>query len=96
VFHYIVESGLTFICMTDENFQRRTAFAFLDDIKRRWQVTFGDRGKTAPMKAMQDEFSRILQKQMDYFSNDKAADKMAAVQKDVDDVKEVMVSNIGE
>lgn len=36
VFHYVVENGLTFLCMTDEAFVRRTAFAFLDDVKRRW------------------------------------------------------------
>ena len=66
-----------------------------DVLLARRSVTFGDRGKSAPMNAMNEEFKRILQKQMDFYSNDKAADKMAAVQKDVDEVKDVMVNNIG-
>ena len=35
VFHYVVSDGLVFLCMTDEQFAKRTAFAFLDDVQRR-------------------------------------------------------------
>lgn len=45
--------------------------------------------------AMNGEFARELAKQMDYFSNDASADKLSSVQKDIDDVKNVMVGNIG-
>ena len=43
---------------------------------------------------MNDEFARVLQKQMDFYSNDPSADKVAGVRKDVDEVKSIMVSNI--
>lgn len=34
VFHYIVDQGMTFLCMSDENTKRRITFAFLEDIKQ--------------------------------------------------------------
>jgi hypothetical protein len=80
--------------MTDEKFEKRLAFAFLDDVKRRWSVTFGQRGASAARFAMNDEFARVLQKQMDFYSNDASADKLSAINKNVDEVKGIMVSNI--
>jgi vesicle-associated membrane protein 7 len=96
VFNYVVgENGLVFLCMTDESFEKRLAFAFLDDIKRRWSVAFANRGATAARFAMNDEFSRVLQKQMEFYaSGDPAADKLGAINKNVEEVKGIMVSNI--
>lgn len=95
LFNYVVSDGLVFLCMTDEAFEKRLAFAFLDDVKRRWSVAFANRGATAARYAMNDEFARVLQKQMDFFaSNDPAADKLGAINKNVEEVKGIMVSNI--
>jgi len=94
IFHYIVESGITFLCMADEEFGRRVPFAFLEDIKNRFFSTYGDRGKTAMAFQMNEDFSRILKSQMDYYSNNPNADKIKQIQGEVDEVKNVMVTNI--
>jgi vesicle-associated membrane protein 7 len=95
VFNYVVDNGLVFLCMTDESFEKRLAFAFLDDVKRRWSVAFANRGATAARFAMNDEFSRVLQKQMDFYaSGDPAADKLGAINKNVEEVKGIMVGDV--
>lgn len=95
IFNYVVGSnGLVFLCITDEKFEKRIAFAFLDDIAKRWTTAFGQRGATAARFAMNDEFARVLQKQIDFYSNDQSADKLSAINKNVDEVKGIMVSNI--
>ena len=33
-FHYINDLGLSVLCMTDKKFNRKTAFAFLQDLKK--------------------------------------------------------------
>lgn len=43
VFHYRVDDGLTYLCMADEDSRRRIPFAFLQEIKNRFQATYGDR-----------------------------------------------------
>jgi hypothetical protein len=50
--------------MAEKSFSRRIAFAFLDDIKTRFQRTYQDRAHSALTFAMNDDFGRVLQKQM--------------------------------
>mmetsp|Transcript_26809 Transcript_26809/g.36858 ORF Transcript_26809/g.36858 Transcript_26809/m.36858 type:complete len:112 (+) Transcript_26809:104-439(+) len=38
VFHYVVECGITYLCMTNEKQTRRVPFAFLEDIRRRFKT----------------------------------------------------------
>lgn len=85
---------ITYLCMTDEQFSRSLAFAFLEDIQHRFRASYGDRGKTALSMAMNAEFSHVLQRQMDYFSNNPNADKLRQAGAQVDEVKAIMVNNI--
>jgi vesicle-associated membrane protein 7 len=94
VFHYIVEHRICYMCMADEKFGRRLPFAFLQDIKNRWKASFGDRGQSAPPYAMNEEFKKILRKQMDYYSSDPNADKITRVQGEIEEVKTIMTTNI--
>jgi vesicle-associated membrane protein 7 len=93
-FHYYATDGLIFLCMSDDQFPRRIAFAFLEDIKNRFLSMFKNTYRTAMAFGMNEEFSRVLQRQMEYFSYDPSVDKMATVQKKVDETKKVMVENI--
>ena len=94
VFHYIVHDGLVFLCMADESFGRRIPFSFLEDIMRRWLDAYGERGQTALAYGMNEDFSRVLQRQMDFYSRDTGADRIGAVRGEIDQVKNLMVENI--
>lgn len=94
IFHYIVDDGITYLCMADEEFGRRIPFAFLEDIKNRFRATYGDRGRTAIAYGMNTDFSRVLQNQMEYYSNNPGADRINRVRGEIDEVKSVMVHNI--
>eukprot|EP00762_Andalucia_godoyi_P002750 ANDGO_04486.mRNA.1 Vesicle-associated membrane protein 713 len=94
MFHYIVEDGLCFMCMSSQDFSRRVAFAFLKDVRGRWIAQFGARGSQALAFTMQDEFSKVLKTQMNYFSTNPNADKLTTVKNQIDEVKNVMVKNI--
>jgi len=89
-----LDDGITYLCMADEEFGRRIPFAFLEDIKNRFRATYGDRGKTAIAYGMNTDFSRVLQNQMDYYSNNPGADRINRVKGEIDEVKSVMVHNI--
>ena len=39
-FHYINENDLTFMCLTERSFPKRTAFAFVEDIKNLFYSKF--------------------------------------------------------
>mmetsp|Transcript_1568 Transcript_1568/g.2439 ORF Transcript_1568/g.2439 Transcript_1568/m.2439 type:complete len:217 (+) Transcript_1568:74-724(+) len=93
VFHYLVTSGFTYLCMADDNTKRRLPFAFLEDIKNRFQATYGDSARTAIAYAMNEDFGRTLQGRMNFF-NGPEADQYSSVNKKLDDVKSIMVQNI--
>lgn len=40
LFHYIDEDGLILLCMTDKMMQKRIAFTFLADVRKRLQETY--------------------------------------------------------
>ncbi|CDH58873.1 vesicle-associated membrane protein 714 [Lichtheimia corymbifera JMRC:FSU:9682] len=94
LFHYICEDGLTYMCMADDSFGRRIPFAFLQDIKERFLERYGkDRALEAPPYGL-NEFSRVLSKQMEFFSSNPSADRLKQVHGEIEQVKDVMVHNI--
>lgn len=95
VFHYIVTDGIVYMCMCDDpqDGKRRLPFSFLEDIKNRFVASYGDAAQTAIAFAMNEEFGRTLQKQMEFF-NGPNADQFTAVNQKMEDVKNVMVQNI--
>ena len=94
LFHYISEDGITYLCITDDDFERSRAFLYLNEIKRRFQDTYGVSAQTAQPFAMNSDFSRVLANQMKHFSEAKDLDSISRVQGEIDELKNIMVENI--
>ncbi|KAI7828870.1 vesicle-associated membrane protein [Gamsiella multidivaricata] len=96
LFHYICEDGLTYMCMADDSFGRRIPFAFLQDIKEKFLAQYGrERALESVVPYAMNEFSKTIAKQMEYFSTNPNADRIKQVQGEIEQVKDVMVQNIG-
>merc|ERR1712224_858764 len=98
VFHYIVENGICYMCMSDEKNKHRIPFAFLEDIKSRFLAQFGlEAAQQAIAFAMNEDFKAIVAERMEYFNSDEAdcsIDNIGTVKSQIDEVKDVMVQNI--
>jgi len=95
IFNYIAEDGMIYLCMRDETSgSTRVAFAYLEDIRNRFRATYGDRARTASEGQMTEDFSRIIETQMKYFSNSTSVDKISRVRSEIDEVRNVMVQGI--
>ncbi|KAI9264388.1 synaptobrevin-domain-containing protein [Phascolomyces articulosus] len=82
------------MCMADDSFGRRIPFAFLQDLKEKFLSTYGkERALQSPAYGLQ-EFSRVMGKQMDYFSTNPSSDRLKQVHGEIEQVKDVMVHNI--
>jgi len=92
LFHYVCEDGLIYLCISDDDFERSRAFGFLNEIKRRFQTTYGRRAQTALPYAMNSDFSMVLAAEMKAFSTDD--NKVARMQGQMEDLKTIMVRNI--
>ncbi|KAL0330552.1 UNVERIFIED_CONTAM: Vesicle-associated membrane protein [Sesamum radiatum] len=94
IFHVKRTDGLTVLCMADDTAGRRIPFAFLEEIHQRFVRTYGRAVLSAQAYAMNDEFSRVLSQQMEYFSNDPNADRINRLRGEMSQVRNVMIENI--
>ncbi|XP_042427859.1 vesicle-associated membrane protein 711-like [Zingiber officinale] len=94
IFHVKCTDGLTVLCVADDTAGRRIPFAFLEDIHGRFVKTYGRACHTAPAYGMNDEFSRVLSQQIDYYSSDPNADRMNRIKGEMSQVRNVMIENI--
>ncbi|XP_019464691.1 PREDICTED: vesicle-associated membrane protein 711-like isoform X2 [Lupinus angustifolius] len=69
-------------------------FAFLEDIHQKFVKTYGRAIISAPGYAMNEEFSRVLSQQIDYYSNNPNADRLNRLKGEMTQVKTVMIDNI--
>lgn len=68
---------------------------FLNEIKRRFQSNYGSSAETAMAYAMNSEFSRILANEMKHYSESQDVDTISKVHSELDELKNIMVKNIG-
>nr|2VX8_A Chain A, NUCLEOPORIN-LIKE PROTEIN RIP, VESICLE-ASSOCIATED MEMBRANE PROTEIN 7 [Homo sapiens]2VX8_B Chain B, NUCLEOPORIN-LIKE PROTEIN RIP, VESICLE-ASSOCIATED MEMBRANE PROTEIN 7 [Homo sapiens]2VX8_C Chain C, NUCLEOPORIN-LIKE PROTEIN RIP, VESICLE-ASSOCIATED MEMBRANE PROTEIN 7 [Homo sapiens]2VX8_D Chain D, NUCLEOPORIN-LIKE PROTEIN RIP, VESICLE-ASSOCIATED MEMBRANE PROTEIN 7 [Homo sapiens] len=68
LFHYICQDRIVYLCITDDDFERSRAFSFLNEVKKRFQTTYGSRAQTALPYAMNSEFSSVLAAQLKHHS----------------------------
>ncbi|XP_064114917.1 vesicle-associated membrane protein 7 [Macrobrachium rosenbergii] len=94
LFHYVAQDGIIYLCITDDEFERQRAFLYLEDIKLRFEATYGARAHTALPYAMNSEFAQVLATQMKHFTESRDIDKVSRLQGEVSDVKDILVKNI--
>ncbi|KAG6789166.1 hypothetical protein POTOM_005256 [Populus tomentosa] len=85
IFHILRSDGLTFLW--------RIPFTYLEDIHMRFMKNYGRVAHYAPAYAMNDEFSRVLHQQMEFFSSNPSADTLSRCWKSVQ-IRTIMVENI--
>lgn len=96
MFHVLCSGGLTYLCMADDAFGRRTPFAFLEEVQRRFTAAYGAGALTALAYAYNTEFARVLHQQCDYFSSSAggSSDPLGKARIELTEVKAAMVQNI--
>lgn len=94
IFHILKSDGLAFLCMANDAFGRRVPFSYLEDIRMRFMKNYGRVAAHAPAYAMNDEFSRVLHQQMEFFSSNPSADTLNRVKGEVGEIRTIMVDNI--
>ncbi|KAF5289933.1 hypothetical protein FQA39_LY14942 [Lamprigera yunnana] len=94
LFHYICQNKIIYMCITDDEFERSRAFLFLNEIKRRFQASYGSNIDTAIGYAMNSEFASILGNEMKHYSESTDVDTISKVHGELDELKNIMVKNI--
>ncbi|OQS04496.1 vesicle-associated membrane protein [Thraustotheca clavata] len=95
-YSYLVDDEIAYICVADATVGKAAVTAFLKHIKTQFDEQFGIRGKMTKLKLdMQRDFAPILKNNMELMSSKGGMQKLDALRKDLDNVKESMQVNIG-
>ncbi|XP_042378621.1 vesicle-associated membrane protein 714-like [Zingiber officinale] len=94
IFHVLRDDAITFLCMANETFGRRIPFMYLEDIHMRFMRNYGKVAHSALAYSMNDEFSRVLHQQMEFFSSNPSSDTLNRVRGEVSEIHTIMVDNI--
>lgn len=98
LFHYVRANGIIYYAITEDDYERSRAFQYLGEIKKKFQTNYGDLAQTALPYAMNNDFSIVLNVQMQKFSRQPEqspeSNKVEEVRGQLDELKEIMVQNI--
>ncbi|KAI3415786.1 hypothetical protein GPALN_005370 [Globodera pallida] len=92
-FHYIVKGTVCALCLCDQNFPRKAAFSYLEDVGSEFLNQHGTQIETTARPYHFLEFDSYIQNTKRKHL-DKGRNAMAAVNNELQDVTRIMVSNI--
>eukprot|EP01099_Mayorella_cantabrigiensis_P007627 TRINITY_DN682_c0_g1_i3.p1 TRINITY_DN682_c0_g1~~TRINITY_DN682_c0_g1_i3.p1 ORF type:complete len:171 (-),score=53.65 TRINITY_DN682_c0_g1_i3:203-715(-) len=87
-YNYVVEKGGCYLCVSTDGIAKRICFAYIERLKQEFEKKY--RGNNTLAK----EFSRFMESEKNFFSNNPEADQIRGIQAQVDQVKEIMMDNI--
>lgn len=97
-YHIQVENELQYVCISDQNFQLRTVYAFLEAIKDKFKTQFGEANRYPQKSEITARkcggFSSVLSSQTKIFNENPAADKIGRIKDEIDSVKQIMLENL--
>jgi len=100
LFHIIIEDGIVYLCMADEDFGKSTPYAYLNEINRRFTSgSLKDRAPNCIAYELKRDFEAVLAQQMKKYNKgdfkNPNTNQIESLQKDVKDVQSIMTQNIG-
>mmetsp|Transcript_18667 Transcript_18667/g.33756 ORF Transcript_18667/g.33756 Transcript_18667/m.33756 type:complete len:220 (+) Transcript_18667:685-1344(+) len=94
IFHYHNERNITFLCMTDAGFAKRSAYEFLFDVRDRFFTKYGVESKTLLPHSIEREFADEMKGRIHYYNSDPSSDRIRTVKANIDRTKDIMIENI--
>ncbi|KAG6371311.1 VAMP synaptobrevin-like protein [Boletus reticuloceps] len=97
LFHYISEGGFVYLVMADDAAGRKTPFAFLTDLQRKFTELPSSSSAVldgAPAYSLQGTFSPTIATLLHIYNTNPPFDQVARAQAELDHVKDIMVKNV--
>uniref|UniRef100_A0A914EEA0 Uncharacterized protein n=1 Tax=Acrobeloides nanus TaxID=290746 RepID=A0A914EEA0_9BILA len=92
-FHYVIKGPICALCLCEQNFPRKAAFAFLEDVANEFNGQYGNRVESVTRPYHFLEFDQYIQQSKRKYT-DRNRFAMNAVNTELQDVTRIMVSNI--
>lgn len=94
LFHYLIELGVCYLVLCEQNYSKRLAFSYLEDIAQEFHSQYGKKinGVSRPYTFI--EFDTYIQKARRTFTDSRARRNLSSLNSELHDVQKIMVKNI--
>lgn len=94
-FNFLKADPYVFVAVADEVFGRQVPYAYLDRVSEAWGTSFASKAELGAAHSFDRSFGPRLREYMEYLNNNpESINKMVNIQKQVAEIKSVMVENI--
>jgi len=96
-FHYIIRSGVCYLVLCETNFDKKSAFGYLEDLHSEFFVQYGNKVDSVTRPYAFIEFDSYIQKSKRSYSNGSSSARnqnLTKVNTELRDVQTIMMGNI--
>ncbi|KAI9027958.1 Longin-like domain-containing protein [Hyaloraphidium curvatum] len=96
VFHYLIERGICYLCLTERSYPKKLAFAYLEELEKEFGEKYGSEvgGVARPYAFV--KFDTFIQKTKKQYKDTRTQKNLQKLNDDLNDVTRIMTKNIGE
>lgn len=94
--HYVVDLQYIYIAITDSGYPQRTVFKCLDELKRRFQGSFGEMAHRSKAGGLSEMAKALLAEVHDHFCDAASVDKVRETLRDVQGVSDLVHESMHE
>lgn len=92
--HCSWEEGITYLVIADESVGKRTPFAFLSELQRKFASAPSSSSDSTPAYALQSSFGPVITALIHTYNTDPPSDEISRAQAELNQVKDIMVHNV--
>eukprot|EP00195_Chlamydomonas_chlamydogama_P017028 CAMPEP_0202895050 /NCGR_PEP_ID=MMETSP1392-20130828/4330_1 /ASSEMBLY_ACC=CAM_ASM_000868 /TAXON_ID=225041 /ORGANISM="Chlamydomonas chlamydogama, Strain SAG 11-48b" /LENGTH=211 /DNA_ID=CAMNT_0049579935 /DNA_START=278 /DNA_END=910 /DNA_ORIENTATION=+ len=96
VFHYIIESGVCFLTLTDKGYPKKLAFQYLEELYGEFGRLYGTQVDTVARPYAFIKFDTFIQKTKKLYMDTRTQRNLAKLNEDLSEVHSIMTRNIAE
>ncbi|XP_016898062.1 vesicle-trafficking protein SEC22b-A isoform X2 [Cynoglossus semilaevis] len=95
-FHYLIAQGMCYLCLCEDSFPKKMAFAYLEDLSNEFYDQYGRKAHAATRPYSFIEFDTYIQKTKKTYVDSRARRALGSINTELQDVQRIMVANIEE
>uniref|UniRef100_A0A7S3VHR9 Uncharacterized protein n=1 Tax=Dunaliella tertiolecta TaxID=3047 RepID=A0A7S3VHR9_DUNTE len=96
MFHYLLESGVVFLTLTEKGYPKKLAFQYLEELAREFGRLYGSQVDTVQRPYAFIKFDTFIQKTKKLYLDTRTQRNMAMLNDDLSEVHSIMTRNIQE
>ncbi|KAJ1915408.1 SNAP receptor [Mycoemilia scoparia] len=93
--HYYIESGICYLCISDQAFPRKLAFSYLKELSDEFTMSYGDKAREPKIRPYAFiKFDTFIQKTKRIYEDSRTQQNLSRLNEDLQDVTKIMSKNM--